>query len=125
VLLFLGVTVLSLGFAYFLVNLYRSQAVPPVFYYITLQFIPRLYRALLFGAIGVGMIVIAVYKLNQSLLEAFRSPGQSKLVDVIYRHRRRERGPKVVAIGGGTGLSTLRAGLEGVHVQYHGHRHGR
>lgn len=112
VLLFLGVTVLSLGFAYFLVNLYRSQAVPPVFYYITLQFIPRLYRALLFGAIGVGMIVIAVYKLNQSLLEAFRSPGQSKLVDVIYRHRRRERGPKVVAIGGGTGLSTLLRGLK-------------
>jgi uncharacterized cofD-like protein len=112
VLLFLGVTVLSLGFAYFLVNLYRTQAVPPVFYYLTLQFIPRLYRALLFGLVGTGMIVIAVYKLNQSLLAAFRSPAQSKLVDVIYRHRRRERGPKVVVIGGGTGLSTLLRGLK-------------
>lgn len=112
VLLFLGVTILSLGFAYFLVNLYRTQAMPPVFYYLTLQFIPRLYRALLFGLAGAGMIVIAVYKLNQSLLAAFRSPTQSKLVDVIYRHRRRGRGPKVVVIGGGTGLSTLLRGLK-------------
>jgi uncharacterized cofD-like protein len=33
-------------------------------------------------------------------------------VDVLYRYRRRERGPKVVAIGGGHGLNTLLRGLK-------------
>jgi uncharacterized cofD-like protein len=35
------------------------------------------------------------------------------VVDTVYRHRQRERGPKVVAIGGGTGLATLLRGLKG------------
>jgi uncharacterized cofD-like protein len=34
------------------------------------------------------------------------------VVETVYRHRQRERGPKVVAIGGGTGLSTLLRGLK-------------
>lgn len=40
-------------------------------------------------------------------MEPFLRPGQNNVVDVVYEHRRRRGGPKVVAIGGGTGLSTL------------------
>lgn len=111
VLLFLGVTFLALGVAYLLVNFYREQAVPPVFYYITLQFIPRLARAALFGALGIGAFAVALIQLNRSLLAPFVRPGSEPVVDTVYRHRQRERGPKVVAIGGGTGLSTLLRGL--------------
>ncbi|MCA9825882.1 MAG: YvcK family protein, partial [Dehalococcoidia bacterium] len=34
------------------------------------------------------------------------------MADVIYNRRLRARGPRVVAIGGGTGLSTLLRGMK-------------
>jgi uncharacterized cofD-like protein len=111
-LLFGGITIVSLGVGYLLVDVYRTWAFPSVVYYLTLQFIPRAWRGLLFGAAGIAAIVFAVLQLNRSLLSAFRSPGQSNLADIIYNHRHRSRGPKVVAIGGGTGLSALLRGLK-------------
>jgi uncharacterized cofD-like protein len=112
ILLFLGITFLALGVAYLLANFYREQALPPEFYYITLQFIPRLARAALFGALGVGAVSLALIQLNRSLLAPFVRPGSEPVVETVYRHRQRERGPKVVAVGGGTGLSTLLRGLK-------------
>lgn len=111
-LLFFGITVVSLGVGYILVEIYRTWTFPAVVYYLTLQFIPRSLRGLLFGVVGVTAIVVAVLQLNRSLLSAFISPGQSSLADIIYNHRQRSRGPKVVAIGGGTGLSALLRGLK-------------
>ena len=111
-LLLLGVTVLALGAGYVLVEVYRTWVFPDVAYYLTLQFIPRAARGFLFGVAGTAAVVVAVVQLNRSLLSAFRSPGQSALVDVVYRHHRRGRGPRVVAIGGGHGLSTVLRGLK-------------
>lgn len=112
-LLFVGITIVSLGAGYVLVEVYRTWTFPSIVYYLTLQFIPRAWRGLLFATVGIAAIVIAVYRLNRSLLSAFLSPGQSSLADIIYNHRQRTRGPKVVAIGGGTGLSALLRGLKG------------
>ena len=111
-LLMAGVTALSLGFGYLLVAIYRSQPLPDVFYYLTLQFLPRLVRGLLFGLLGVGAVATAIYGLNRSLLAAFMRPGHENIADVVFQHRQRSRGPKVVAIGGGTGLSTLLRGMK-------------
>ncbi|WP_017654620.1 gluconeogenesis factor YvcK family protein [Fortiea contorta] len=38
--------------------------------------------------------------------------GEEELIDVLLAHRRLYRGPKIVVIGGGTGLSTLLRGLK-------------
>ena len=38
--------------------------------------------------------------------------GEQPMVEVIYQKRFLARGPRVVAIGGGTGLSTLLRGLK-------------
>ena len=111
-LLMAGVTCLSLGLAYLLVAIYRQQPLPHVFYYLTLQFIPRTARALLFGVVGLGAVAVAVYQLNRSLLAVFPRQGHDSLVDLVYHHRQRGRGAKVVAIGGGTGLSTLLRGVK-------------
>ncbi len=64
--------------------------------------------------LGVGLVVVAVavFELNRTLLSAFRHSDQAEVVDVVYRHRQRQRGPKVVAIGGGHGLNTLLRGLK-------------
>src|SRR5687767_803813 len=113
VLLIFGVTFIALGVAYFLTNLYRTTPFPDEFYWLTLQFIPRPIRGALFVLIGVGTIGTALVQLNRSLLSPFRgTTGQRGLVDMIYEHRYLARGPKIVAIGGGHGLSTLLRGLK-------------
>ncbi len=109
-LLMLGVTLLGLGFAYVLVSIYRETPLPNVFYYLTLQFLDRAVRGILFGALGIGLVAVSIIKLSQSLLSAFVD-SETDVVQVLYRQRSRPRGPKIVAIGGGTGLSTLLRGL--------------
>jgi uncharacterized cofD-like protein len=111
-LLLLGIVAIGLGLAYILRDIYLTWDLPSAAYYVTLQFLERPWRALLFAGIGVGAIIVATLQLNRSLLAAFLAPGQKNVVDVVYRYRQRERGPKVVAIGGGTGLSTLLRGLK-------------
>ena len=110
-LLMLGITCIGLGFAYLLVNIYRQQPLPAFFYYLTLQFIPRLARAALFAGLGLAAVIIAVVQLSRSLLAPFLRPGQ-EVAKAVYQYRQRGRGPKMVAIGGGTGLSTLLRGLK-------------
>lgn len=111
-LLIAGVTMVSLGLAYLLREFYTVARLPHVFYYLTLQFLSRPVRALLFGVVGLSAIVIAVVQLNRAVLAPFLRPGQPDLVDAVYQHRQRRRGPKIVAIGGGTGLSTLLRGIK-------------
>jgi len=111
-LLMLGVTFLSLGLAYLLVTIYRQQPLPQEFYYLTLQFIPRLARAILFGVLGLAVVALAVYGVNRSLMAVFLRPGRDNLAEMVYQHRQRARGPKVVAVGGGTGLSSLLRGMK-------------
>ena len=114
VLLLFGISLMGLGIAYLLKEAYLNYAFPGEFRYITLQFIPRWGRGLLFMSLSMSTIGIAIYKLNESLLFAFVRPERSRsMAQAIYDKRILGRGPKVVAIGGGTGLSTLLRGLKG------------
>jgi len=110
-LLLFGGLLAGLGLAYLLVDVYRSGLAPAFVAPATLQFIPRLWRAVLFGGLGVAIMLFAVAQLNRTLLAPFVRPGQS-VADAVSEHRRRGRGPKIVAIGGGTGLSILLRGLK-------------
>jgi uncharacterized cofD-like protein len=47
-----------------------------------------------------------------SITEVLKPEGEAELIDVLLAHRRLYRGPKIVVIGGGTGLSTLLRGLK-------------
>ena len=60
---------------------------------------------------GVVASLLALFRLNRSLLSPYVRPGEP-VVEVVARHRRLGRGPKIVAIGGGTGLSILLRGLK-------------
>ncbi|MGD0765242.1 MAG: gluconeogenesis factor YvcK family protein [Dehalococcoidia bacterium] len=112
-LVLVGVAIMGLGFSYLLREAYVSYTFPTSVYYITLQFLPRWFRGLLFIGGSVGIILFAFWRLNNSLLSAFvRRSGDESLVSVLYSHRYLSRGPKIVAVGGGTGLSTLLRGLK-------------
>lgn len=62
-------------------------------------------------ALGILALTHAVRRLIALLVDVLR-PG-AQLVDAVFANRTRKRGPKIVAIGGGTGLSTLLRGLKG------------
>ena len=47
-----------------------------------------------------------------SITEVLKPNSEDDLIDVLWNYRRLNRGTKVVAIGGGTGLSTLLRGLK-------------
>jgi len=80
---------------------------------VTFQFLPYPIRGLLVGVVGGGLFVLGSLRVIRTLMAPFRSAdGDQPLVEVIYQKRFLARGPKVVAIGGGTGLSTLLRGLK-------------
>jgi uncharacterized cofD-like protein len=112
-LLMFSELVLVLGVAYALKEIYQTLTLPHEFYYVTLQFLPYWARAGVFGILGVGLLVLSYLKLTQSVLGPF-IPGNStsSIVEVIHAFRLRGRGPRIVAIGGGTGLSSLLRGLK-------------
>src|SRR3989344_2817378 len=61
---------------------------------------------------GVILIVMGIGKMIISLLTIFLPKGERDLVNILYQRRYLERGPKIVAIGGGHGLSYLLLGLK-------------
>jgi uncharacterized cofD-like protein len=106
-----GTVLVGLGIAYVLIDLYRTVPTPPVVYSLTLQFLPRLARAALLGSLGLAVMGIAIAQINRAVLAPFVQPGRA-VVEAVAEHRRRGRGPKIVALGGGTGLPTLLRGLK-------------
>jgi uncharacterized cofD-like protein len=110
-----GMTLLGVGLALVLLDLYRTESTNQTFLtilsYAALRFLPRWARAAIFGGLGITMIAIGIWELNRSILRPFLRPGSS-IVDRLADYRRRERGPRVVAIGGGHGLATLLRGMK-------------
>src|SRR5918996_2243724 len=88
-----------------------NQSLLMILSYITLAFLPHFLRVLVFSALGIGLVAYGIWGLNRSLLRPFIRPGYT-VVDELANYRRRDRGPRIVAIGGGHGLATLLRGLK-------------
>lgn len=110
----LGTTIISLGLAIFVLDLYRRAPETwwlPLVSFASLKSLPRLIRVLIFETLGVLIIIWGIIGLNRSLIGPFLRPGHT-IVDRLEKHQSRKHGPKIVAIGGGHGLSTLLRGLK-------------
>ena len=76
-LMVIGVAVMTFGLAYILREAYVSGFTFPGFmYYVTLQFIPRYIRGAMFMVGSAGVILLAVWKLNQSIRSEERRVGK-------------------------------------------------
>jgi uncharacterized cofD-like protein len=109
-----GTTFIGIGFGIFVLEIYRNAPETwwlPIVSFASLRVLERPLRVLIFGGIGFGLLLGGIWGLNRAMVKPFLRPGQP-LVEGISTHRRRERGPRVVAIGGGHGLSTLLRGLK-------------
>lgn len=113
-----GVAIIGLGLAMGIANLYRAYILPvngtPFISAITLQFIPHPYRELLVGALGVGLSVLGARGISQSIRAASLQGRAPASLLAPFRTARKPEGPRVVAIGGGTGMPSLLRGLKEV-----------
>jgi uncharacterized cofD-like protein len=63
-------------------------------------------------AFGLFLLWLGQTRTLGSITDVLIPDNKEELVDKLLAHRRLNRGPKVVALGGGTGLSTLLRGLK-------------
>lgn len=106
-LIFLGAVCMTLG----VLILFDVR---PIFY--TIEFVQKLARnvstewiAFAVVMFGAGMFFKGWTKTNLSIIDG---KDNQSLLEALYRKRKLNRGPKIVAIGGGTGLSMLLKGIK-------------
>lgn len=109
-----GAGLIGLGLAILLVDIYRAYPGFPLDFARQIEGVPAWLAAAALAVLGLILLVLSVSRLNRSLLAPYIRPGRS-VVEEMVELRRLERGPRIVTIGGGTGLSTLLRGLK-VHT---------
>lgn len=61
---------------------------------------------------GCTIACYAMLKMSRNLLAPYRRYQPGRVIDVVYTHNKRQKGLKVVAIGGGTGLPSILRGMK-------------
>jgi uncharacterized cofD-like protein len=110
----IGVVLMGLGLAIWTKQtpiFYLSQLIGEILEAIT-ETLPNYVSGPL--AVGLGLLLILWGQTRSlgAITEVLMPEGDEELIDVLMAHRRLNRGPKIVVLGGGTGLSTLLRGLK-------------
>jgi len=115
-LLFVGVLLCGLGVALLLVQLYREVdfgegGAGSLVYLLFLEFVqPQWLRGLILIGVSGALLLGGLILFNRKLLAPFARGGN--IGEIVLQRKQLQRGPKIVAIGGGHGLSTLLHGLK-------------
>jgi len=105
-LAFLGILMLSLGFAYFFILFYRTIALPEIFQYLTLQFLPRWARGLVFVTAGLVVLLAGIWKLSGVVVIPLNArPGG--LDELVLGYRSEVVSPYIAVLSGGAGMLIL------------------
>ncbi len=113
-LVIMGTVMIGVGLAVIVLEIYRTAPETwwlPALSAASLRFLSRPLRAIIFGGLGISLIVWGIIEMNRSLIRPFLRPG-SAVVDTLRSHRQRGRGIRIVAVGGGHGLATMLRGLK-------------
>lgn len=109
-----GVLLATLGFAIWMKLtpiFYTTQLIGQVLQHLT-DLLPSYVSGPLAMASGLLLVWWGHSRTLGSITEVLMPDGDEELIDVLLTHRRLHRGPRIVVIGGGTGLSTLLRGLK-------------
>ena len=99
-----GVGIIAIGLAFVSKNVFDIY-LP--------NFLPWYLEGVLIGVLGAAAVVVSVYGLYRSVGHlVLATSGINSLADTLYTRRYRSRGPRIVTIGGGTGMSVLLRGLK-------------
>ena len=109
-MIFLGALMMTIGFLILC-------DIKPVFY--TMQLIRKIamnvsteWLAFAIVMFGASIFFKGWQKTNMSMLGLSAERGGANLLEALYRRRKLNKGPKIVAVGGGTGLSMLLKGIK-------------
>ncbi|MDE5097158.1 MAG: YvcK family protein [Trichodesmium sp. St16_bin4-tuft] len=109
-----GVLLTSLGLAIW-------TGMTPIFYILqtireflgwVTTIVPKYISGPIIILVGLILIFLGQNRSLKTITQALMPEGDEQLVDRLLTHRRLNKGPKIVAIGGGTGLSNLLRGLK-------------
>ena len=116
VVAFVGMLLLALAGAHVIrqvtKDLQPGGAAQSVIDLVTLQFLPFALRGLIIGGVGAALVIVGAWRAARALTQPLRADEETPLADVLLQKRFLARGPRIVAIGGGTGLSNLLRGLK-------------
>ena len=111
-LIFAGTALMTIG----ILILFDLQPI-----YNTMQFISKVATKISteWLAFGIVMIGAALFfkgwqKTNLSILDMDEDRNNDVLLEHLFRRRKLNRGPRIVAVGGGTGLSMLLSGVKNI-----------
>ena len=111
-LIFIGTVLMTVG----ILILFDIK---PIYY--TMQFISKIANTISTEWLAFGIVMIGAafffkgwQKTNLSMLDMEYSRDNDVLLEHLYRRRKLNRGPRVVAVGGGTGLSMLLSGIKNI-----------
>ncbi len=78
------------------------------------NFLPWYFEGFVLAVIAISFVVGSLVGLYKSLVPYFGATmfSSTGFAETIYTRRQQEKGPRIVAIGGGTGLSTLLRGMK-------------
>jgi uncharacterized cofD-like protein len=83
-------------------------------YIVTGSAISPIFIGVVLFLLGLGIIGYGMRETVGAIVGVFLPRGDPRLVEMILQQRQLQRGPKIVVLGGGTGLSTLLRGLKKV-----------
>ena len=111
---FFGIFMVILGFAIWsnLTPVYRFIDFVFSFLYRVTYYFPSNISGPVIILVGLFLLLWGQKRTLGSITEVLTPHREDHLIDVLWNYRRLNRGTKVVAIGGGTGLSTLLRGLK-------------
>ena len=108
---FLGVTMLVLGFM--MASNMRPVCIVIEYIRHLATVVPTSFIGGMLMLIGFGLFFLGWQNANESVLNVDENHrGKDDILETLYRKRKLNRGPKIVAIGGGTGLSMLLKGIK-------------
>lgn len=110
-----GIVLMAVGLAIFLSWLLRDGLLGPLMYLMALEFLPDWLQGLLLLCAGLALSIAGALHLyrtvTRDLWPELKTPEGRRIIRSLLQRQQRRVGPRVVAIGGGTGLPQLLRGL--------------
>jgi uncharacterized cofD-like protein len=107
----LGFLLVGLGFSAALLDLYRAFPGSAVLSILSMSFLPRLVRIAVLLAAGGTLFAVSYWQIRKEL-QSTHVRAEQQSTEGRAGYNRRTETPQVVAVGGGTGLSTLLRGMK-------------
>ncbi len=109
----LALVIFSLGlFILGLFVLLGQNLVRAVYNVVAPSALSTLVLALGLIVLGVAGVLLGVQRISRSIVRAIAAEAEGRMGEILFEKRLLSRGPRIVAIGGGTGLSSLLRGLK-------------